>query len=162
MVLIAEKEVINRSFDNLKNQISGRSLLESEKGQKYFEQNKQEGLLETDFIEYWDTDPLTRRCIAILHDAEKYATYSEARKSGLTEEKARKEVSMIHPIWGITSEEHKSWPHKDRPLPPELQFRFARALEENGLEWLHSGVKQYGSVNAFIRESIENGSIKGD
>ena len=50
--IAAEKEVNARSFDSMKNRVSGMSLLQTEKGRQYFDQAKLEGLRESDFIEY--------------------------------------------------------------------------------------------------------------
>ncbi len=159
MVSSAEKEVTNRPVDNIKQRLTAEGLLKTAKGREYFDSVKHEGLEEADMIEYWNIDPLTRRCFQLLHDFDSFATFRQARASGNSKEDASAAVRRNHPVWGKITNEHDSWRIEDRPLPVELRARFARAIETRGLAWLASGIEKCGSVNAFIREKIRDGEI---
>lgn len=150
------KQKIDKSHDNLQTPVTSAKLLQTEKGKQYLESLKRQGVREEDFVEFWDTDPLTRQCYFELDNSERIAAFYMRLGNGLSKEDAAIEVKERYPLWGNIQEKHSSWPPDDLPLPIELFPRVHRALSRKELDWSGVSGKIYGSANAYIRHLIRN------
>ncbi|MCK4375566.1 MAG: hypothetical protein KAX19_09560, partial [Candidatus Brocadiae bacterium] len=134
-------------------------LLQTPQGKDRLKWLDAEGGTVQDFIDFWTTDELTRRCTARLNANDQKAFASALADEGLTAEEVLESLKGMFALWGEITEKHDTWRPEDRPLPPELGPRYYWAVKRNGFEWVHTGSQRYGTVNAFIRAAIRDGSL---
>ena len=155
----AESKVRNRKTDTIDRPLTGTILLSIDWGRRHFDSISLEGVSKSDFLAWWDLDPLTRECILFLDTSDRYSAFSEARKAGKTDEDATKEVQLSFPIFGTIKDTHSNWRPQDLPLPVELKFRVGKFMARMNFEQLHEEVKDAGSFNAYLRRKIQEKSL---
>ncbi|MCK4282878.1 MAG: hypothetical protein KAX44_01070 [Candidatus Brocadiae bacterium] len=134
-------------------------LLQTPEGKERLKWLEAEGGTVQDFIDFWTTDELTRRCTARLNTNDQKAFAAALRDDGLTAEEVVERLKGMFALWGEITGKHDTWRPEDRPLPPELSLRYYSALKREGFQWVHTGSERCGTVNAFIRATIRDGTL---
>ncbi len=146
----------------------GRAALEAYKTDPkwlgLYDAEKNAGMTDDDFLEWWDTPDVERRLMMIDDACSRTALFLSRMDEGLTSEQAAKEVWKAFPMFGdcrdgpVLVDDDGSV-----PLPWELKFRIIRWLErmqvEGRLQELRPESGGFTTMNGYVRHLIGKGEI---
>lgn len=161
MLVLAKQKMRKTRQDRLPENF-GTVILENEKKDPaYMEMNvkRQEGLKDEDVTWYWNMHPLERCILAVIDEEVQSYIRTQFIQKGFSPEEAAKMVRTLHPVYGDPNVV-KEAAEDDRPLLPELKRRVNRWINKNrDNPSFAEQLKEYSTVNAFIRAEIKKGNI---
>jgi hypothetical protein len=128
---------------------------------KIVEKARRNSAKDEDISNYWNMKEWERR-LMIWHDNMfRHAAFNKLEDEGLSEDLAIKKLNKSFPYYG-DPDDTTICSGEDRPLPFEIKYRVNSYMEKCGfsnLEEIEAKLRNYSSVNAFIREEMMKGVL---
>lgn len=120
-----------------------------------------EGATDEDIRNYRNMTPIERAMADQLDKTNRLASYLEFVESGMTPERAAREVYKYHPRYGDPSDTSDA-SGEDRPLPDDLKDRVSKyvlKMTKSNPSGFKSWLSRHSSMNALIRDAIRDGRL---
>lgn len=141
----------------------GNYILEQEKkdpASMRMDVKRKEGVKDDDILWFWNMNPLERCMIEVDDENSRMAAFMQHSEEGMSSESAANKIRKFIVMYG-NPEDTKHTQGDDRPLPPELKDRINKWLAKymDKEEIFKDKLKQYSTMNAFVRAEIRSGNI---
>ena len=128
---------------------------------KIVEKARRNGVRDEDISNYWNMKEWERRLLIWYDNIFRIAGYEKFLNEGLSEDLAVKKLNKSFPYYGDPDDSSKC-SGEDRPLPYEIKDRVNSYMIKCGFsnfEEIEAKLRNYSSVNAFIRAEMRKGAL---